>query len=267
MVKRPWIVAACLLAGVSTPWSVGMAQAAEPGPPIEQVLAPAATPASAAALGARALESKPAADAIPPAPAAADNSRWAEAMSAFAAADKLHPPKPGGVVFVGSSSIRLWQNLEGDFKTATVIKRGFGGSKLSDCVDYLPRLVTVYQPKQVVVYAGDNDLASGEAPKDVLASFKALVEGIRKELPEARIAYVSIKPSPSREKLMPEIRQTNNLIRDYSATIEGVDYIDIFTAMVDAQGKPRPELFSRDMLHMNAQGYQIWQQAISARLR
>ena len=103
------------------------------------------------------------------------------------------------MVFVGSSSIRLWKDLEQQFDASQmIVKRGFGGSRMSDCANYVGRLVVPYKPHLVVVYAGDNDLAEGRSPQEVLASFRRFVAGVRKALPETRIAYLSIKPSPRR---------------------------------------------------------------------
>jgi lysophospholipase L1-like esterase len=123
-----------------------------------------------------------------------------------------------------------------------------------------------YKPKLVLVYAGDNDLAEGRSPQDVLKSFAAFVEGVRVTLPATRIAYISIKPSPSRSQLLPEIRQTNELIRQYTTQAENADFIDVFTPMLTDAGAPRPELFREDELHMNATGYALWSKIISAHL-
>src|SRR3982750_173914 len=133
-------------------------------------------------------------------------SQWDGAFNAFAADDAAHPRPPGGVLFVGSSSIRLWNDLEDQFKDMpVVIKRGFGGSQLSDCVKNLNRLVVHYRPRTVLVYAGDNDLAAGAAPEEVFRRFVAFVAGVQRELPDTDIAYISIKPSPSRMALLPKI--------------------------------------------------------------
>ena len=196
---------------------------------------------------------------------AVDN-RWDDSFAAFAAADKLKAPAQGGVLFVGSSSIRMWNDLESDFRSFPIIKRGFGGSRMLDCTEHLQNLVMPYKPKLVLVYAGDNDLAEGRSPQDVLKSFAAFVEGVRVTLPATRIAYISIKPSPSRRQLLPEIRQTNELIRQYTTQAENADFIDVFTPMLTDAGALRPELFREDELHMNATGYALWRKIISAHL-
>jgi lysophospholipase L1-like esterase len=207
------------------------------------------------------------AGATPGQPAAAVQSAvspWDGAFADFAADDAANPHPPGGVLFVGSSSIRLWSNLEQQFRNLpVVIKRGFGGSQLSDCVKNLSRLVLRYKPRTVLVYAGDNDLAAGSAPAEVLRRFTAFVDGVHGALPQTRIVYISIKPSPLRAALLPQIRNANALIRDYADREGNVDYVDIFTPMLDASGRPRPELFQADALHLNADGYALWKRVIA----
>ena len=209
-----------------------------------------------------AAASEPAAATLAPPP------KWDAAFAAFAADDVAHPHPAGGVLFVGSSSIRLWSNLEDQFKDLpVVIKRGFGGSQLSDCVKNLSRLVLRYRPHTVLVYAGDNDLAAGTAPQEVLHRFTAFVDGVHRELPQTRIVYISIKPSPSRIRLLSKIRETNTLIEDYADDADEVDYIDVFTPMLDASGQPRAELFRDDALHLNTQGYALWKRIIGPHVR
>ena len=200
--------------------------------------------------------------ALPDAPV--PGSRWDAAFAAFAADDEAHPHPAGGVLFVGSSSIRLWSDLESQFHDLpVVIKRGFGGSQLSDCVKHLSRLVLRYRPRTVLVYAGDNDLATGSAPSEVLHRFTAFADGVHQALPDTEIFYISIKPSPARVALLPQIRATNALIRDYAEREGKVDYIDVFTPMLDASGRPRPELFRADSLHLNTDGYALWKRVIA----
>lgn len=191
-------------------------------------------------------------------------SPWEDTFAAFAAADRRSPPPEGGVLFVGSSSIRLWNDLESQFDARPVVlKRGFGGSKLSDCVQNLGRLVIRYRPRMVLVYAGDNDLASGSTPEEVLQRFTAFVTGVHRELPQTRIDYISIKPSPARSALLPRIRATNALIRAYVDQHPDLGYIDVFTPMLDQDGQPRAELFRADALHLNAAGYALWKGVIA----
>jgi hypothetical protein len=171
-------------------------------------------------------------------------------IRAFEAADRSMPPAPGGVVFVGSSSIRNWTTVAADFPGVPVLNRGFGGSTLADVVPYRPHLV--------VLYAGDNDLAQGRAPEQVLADYRAFVARLRSALPTARLAFVSIKPSPSRRAFIDLAREANRLIRIEIARDTLSTFVDVFTPMLDAAGQPRPELFVADSLHMNREGYLLW---------
>jgi lysophospholipase L1-like esterase len=172
------------------------------------------------------------------------------------------------VVFVGSSSIRLWDDLASQFPDQPVlVRRGFGGSRLLDCVAYLDRLVLAYRPRRVVVYAGDNDLASGRTPRQVLDSYVDFVEGVHRALPETRIAFLAIKPSPARAALLPQMQEANALIRRRAAADPRLDFIDVHSPMLGANGQPRPELFRADQLHMNARGYALWRDLIAAHLR
>ena len=194
-------------------------------------------------------------------------SAWRPDLESFASADKLRRPAQGGVLFVGSSTIRLWRNLAQDFRQQPVIiNRGFGGSTLAACNFFAKDLVVQYRPAQVLVYAGDNDLAIGRSPQDVLDSFRRFTETVRGELPGARISFISIKPSPSRKSLLLAIQQTNRLIAGYLEKLPNAQYIDTHTAMLTAKGDPRPELFLPDMLHLNDAGYALWQGIIAPHL-
>lgn len=189
-------------------------------------------------------------------------------MDAFAAADRERLPAAEGVLFVGSSTIRLWANMAQDFREVpVVINRGFGGSTMDDCNRFVRTLVNAYKPRHVLVYAGDNDLAEGRSPQQVLESFTSFAAAVRAELPDTRITYISIKPSPSRASLMPKMREANALISAYVATLPNTGYIDIHTPMLGADGQPKPELFQADRLHMTDAGYKLWQSVIAAQLQ
>lgn len=190
--------------------------------------------------------------------AVSDSLQWEPEIVAFEQADSVVRRMPGSVVFVGSSSIRLWSTLSEDFPGVATINRGFGGSRVRDSTYYADRIVTPYHPRGVVFYAGDNDLFEGRTPEQVRDDFAAFVKAVRKSEPDVRIAFVAIKPSPSRVGLLPRIREANALVREYAQGEEAVDYLDVFLPMLDAQGRPREELFIDDQLHMNSSGYAIW---------
>ena len=179
--------------------------------------------------------------------------------------DQKSPPPKGAVLFVGSSSIRMWKTLEKDFAPLAVLNRGFGGSKASDVLPFVERIVTPYEPKQIVYYEGDNDIVSGRKPEQVRDDVKAFVEQVRAKLPDARIYLIAVKPSPSRFKQWPAYQELNKLLQDYAKAAKGVAYVDVVPEMLK-DGQPRPELFLKDMLHMNADGYAIWTKAVRAAL-
>ncbi|WP_237288466.1 SGNH/GDSL hydrolase family protein [Variovorax sp. PAMC 28711] len=198
----------------------------------------------------------------------AARARWRSELEAYDAADRERPPPEGSVLFVGSSTIRLWPHFAQDFQQQTphTINRGVGGSTMAECSLLVRDLVLRYKPRQVVVYAGDNDLAEGRTPLQILESFARFARAVRAELPNARITFVSVKPSPSRERLLPQVRETNNIITAYLNTLGNSAYVDIFTPMLGADGRPRPELFRPDRLHMNESGYALWRSLIASHL-
>ena len=209
-------------------------------------------------------------DTIGVAPAASAPTTAAafeEEIARFEAADRAQPPDSGGIVFVGSSSFRLWPNLAGDFPGRTVLNRGFGGSTLPDVIHFAPRVVLPYRPRLVVLYAGDNDLAAGRSAEQVADDFRTFVRVVRQARPATRIAYVSIKPSPSRWALAEQARRANALIASEIARDSLAAFVDVFTPMLGTNGRPRPELFVADSLHMSPAGYVLWRERLSSTVR
>lgn len=196
------------------------------------------------------------------APVATAQAPFANDIAAFEAADRRDPPAPGGVLFVGSSSIRLWPRLADDFPGVRVVQRGFGGSQLSDVVRYVPRIVLPYRPRLIVLYAGDNDLWEGKSADSVYRDYQAFVRLVHRALPETRIAYVSIKPSGSRWAIADRMRAANAMIRAHAARDPRLSYVDVFTPMLDASGNPREDLFVSDRLHLNEKGYALWREIL-----
>jgi lysophospholipase L1-like esterase len=183
---------------------------------------------------------------------------WEQEVQAFEAADRAHPPPANAVLFLGSSSIRLWKTLEADFPGLRVINRGFGGSHLADSVALADRLVLPCKPRMIVVYAGDNDIASGKSPAEVSGDFDRLVNKLHRSLPSARIAFISIKPSPSRWKFVEQIKSANRQIQEACRKDNRLIYIDVFSRMLGPDGMPNEDLFVDDKLHLNARGYALW---------
>ncbi|HEX7980659.1 MAG TPA: SGNH/GDSL hydrolase family protein [Gemmatimonadaceae bacterium] len=197
-----------------------------------------------------------------------DLDRFASEIDAFDAADRAAPPAPGGIVFVGSSTIRLWSSLAGDFAGMPVINRGFGGSTFPEAQHYLQRTVVRYHPRTVVVYEGDNDLAGGRTPQQVADDYRAFVRGVRDSLPNARIVFLAIKPSPSRWKLESQRQEANRLVRAIVATDANQTFVDVGAPMLDpSSGRPRPALYRADSLHMTPAGYAIWRATVAPVLK
>jgi lysophospholipase L1-like esterase len=187
---------------------------------------------------------------------------WATDMARFAAEDAATPPPERPIVFTGSSSVRMWETLAADFPDVTVLNRGFGGSQVRDAVWYADEVALRYRPRQIVLYAGDNDVSEGRSAAQVLADTEAFVARIRSVQPGTPIALLGIKPSPSRAHLLGVQRAANDALRTWAATQRNVAYIDVFTPMLDADGIPREDLFIADRLHMNAAGYVLWRDII-----
>jgi len=182
--------------------------------------------------------------------------QWAKELAAFEEQDK-QSPAVGGIVFVGSSSIRLW-DLGKSFPGAQALNRGFGGSQIVDSVNHVDLLVIRHKPRVVIFYAGDNDLAAGRTPQQVAADFQAFVSKVRAALPETRIAFIGIKPSIQRWALIDKIREANALVRSASDRDDRLGFVDVDAAMLGWDAKPRKDLFIGDGLHMTAKGYALW---------
>lgn len=187
---------------------------------------------------------------------------WAEVQK-IKNADKLHIPKKNPIIFVGSSSIRLWKNAEKIFAKYHVLNRGIGGAHVDDIIYYANQLILDYEPRQVVVYIGENDLKYESVSADtVFERTKKLFSIIRDKLPEVPIVYISLKPSPARDSSNLKMKQTNLLMKEYISKEKNIKYLDIYKNMVTKDGDYRLDLFSKDKIHMKPEGYRIWQKAL-----
>jgi lysophospholipase L1-like esterase len=200
-------------------------------------------------------------------PAATQPAPFEKEIVAFEKSDAVHFPPRDAVLFIGSSSIQKWKTLAEDFPGVTVINRGFGGSRIADSTRYAGRIVLPYHPRKIFFYAGDNDLAAGHTPAQLLADFKEFVKAVRTGQPELPIYFISVKPSPSRAKLMDKMVESNKLIEAYTKEEKGLNFVDVYTPMLGTDGQPRPELFLPDKLHMVHAGYDIWIAKISPLLK
>jgi lysophospholipase L1-like esterase len=188
---------------------------------------------------------------------------WDEIQN-FKKQDSISPPPQHAILFVGSSSFNLWKDVQSYFPNYTIINRGFGGSSLTDVIQYASDIIFPYHPKEIVIYCGENDLAASDtvSAHTVLDRFKTLFDIIRSKLRNEMIVYVSVKPSPSREKLMPKMEEANQLIKEYLSAQKHTAFVDVYHLMLTEDYKPMPEIFKEDSLHMNPKGYAIWQKAI-----
>ena len=216
----------------------------------------------AAAVSAAACVQQPGAAATASAPQSAGPFRFADEIARFDSLDRVEMPAPEGVLFVGSSTIRLWPDLKSDFPSVSVIQRGVGGSRLDEILMLTPKIVLPYKPRLIVLYAGDNDLAEGRTATQVFEDYKSFTSLVHRSLPSTRIVFVSIKPSESRWHLVDQMRAANEMVKRFTATDRRLEYVDVFTPMLGADGRPRPELFRDDKLHMTPAGYTLWRQLL-----
>lgn len=201
------------------------------------------------------------------APAQTKTNAFEKEILAFEASDKTNPPPKQAALFIGSSSIRLWKTLAKDLPGYRVINRGFGGSQISDSIYFTDRIVLPYEPDVIVFYAGGNDINAKKSPETVAADFKTFVTNVRVKLPRTHIAYISVAGNPARWAQVDKVRTANQLIRDFTATQDGLSFIDVFPHMMGADGTPQPDIFVADKLHMNEKGYAIWKGVVGEHLQ
>lgn len=190
-------------------------------------------------------------------------------IRAFRAKDSAQMPSKGQILFVGSSSFTNWTDVQDYFPEYPIINRGFGGSSLPDVIRYADDVIFKYDPSQIVIYCGENDLAGSNTvtADTVFNRFKVLFGMIRAKYPKVPVVFVSLKPSPSRAHLMPEMLKANVAIRNFLKKKKKTDFVDVYHAMLTSEGKPMPDIFLKDELHMNAKGYAIWQEKIKPYLK
>lgn len=199
---------------------------------------------------------------------AVNPAQWTAELRAFARQDSLTPPPARPILFYGSSSVRKWETLRQDFPGRPVLNRGFGGSRFPDALYYFEQLVVAYQPRQVILYEGDNDIGSGASAQEVFQSFLAFEKLMQQKLPKVPLVFLAIKPSPSRWALYPTVQEANRLIREYiAAHPQRLRFVDTATPLLGPNGRPRPQFYEADSLHMTPAGYAVWQQAVKPALK
>jgi lysophospholipase L1-like esterase len=196
-------------------------------------------------------------------PPAHNFARWEKEIAAYEAADRKNPPKKGGVLFIGSSTIRLWKTLAEDFTGVNVVNRGFGGSEIVDSTHFADRIIFPYEPKQIFLRAGGNDIHAGRTPIEVANDFRQFVGVVHSRLPKTEIVYIAVNPAPVRWSENDKYQALNKRIREMAVEMSRVSFIDCYDVSLTRDGKARPELFIADMLHFNADGYK----ALAERVR
>jgi lysophospholipase L1-like esterase len=183
----------------------------------------------------------------------------------FKSRDKENPPEKGQILFIGSSSFTLWKDVQDYFPGKKILNRGFGGSSLTHLIEYANDIIFPYEPSQIVIYSGENDIAGGASAQVTYERFKTVYRIIREKLPEVPMLYVSMKPSPSRMKYYNEMTEANKMISDFIKKEKNIKYVDVHSKMMK-KNYPISEIFTADSLHMNAKGYQIWKKKIQPHL-
>lgn len=188
-------------------------------------------------------------------------AKWEKEVAAIEKSQTAKQYPKEGIVFAGSSSIRLWK-LDEAFPEWKPINSGFGGSEIRDSTIFAKRLIFPHQPKTIVFYAGDNDIASGRKPAQLLEDFTAFTKAIHAELPKTTIYFIAVKPSIARLKMLDAQKEANQLISEYCSKDARLQFIDIAPLMYGTDQKLNPELFAKDGLHLSPQGYTLWNAAV-----
>lgn len=185
-------------------------------------------------------------------------------IDAFKKADAEKMPPAKAILFTGSSSFRLWTDVSDYFPGYTIINRGIGGSTLADLIYFYKDAILPYHPRQIVMYCGENDFAASDTVtvETVVTRFKQLYYLIRADYRKTPLAYVAMKPSPSRKHLMPKYESANKAIAAFLKKQKNTAFIDVYKNMLAPDGNPMNDIFKNDNLHMNAKGYTIWQRII-----
>ena len=191
------------------------------------------------------------------APPRDSSTKWEREIAAYEAADRAKMPAKGGILFIGSSTIKLWKSLAEDFPDHNVINRGFGGSEIRDSTHFADRIIFPYEPRQIFLRAGSNDIHGGRLPKEVANDFAEFVRVVHARLPNTEILFISVNPTPSRRSESDKSRDLNKRIRKMALDMPRVGIVNIFDISTDREGRIREELFLADRLHFNADGYKL----------
>ncbi len=186
-----------------------------------------------------------------------DYAKWEKEVAAYEKADRQKPPPKGGILFIGSSTIRLWKTLAEDYPDAKVINRGFGGTEIVDSTHFADRLIFPHEPRQIFLRAGGNDIHAGRTPEQVASDFSEFVRVVHARLPRTEILYIAVSPAPARWGETDKYRELNRLIRKMALDMPRVGFVDAFDISLSPDGRAVPELFVKDRLHFSPEGYKL----------
>jgi lysophospholipase L1-like esterase len=186
-----------------------------------------------------------------------DSARWEKEIAAIEDREKTTPPPKGGLVFIGSSTIRNWKSLEQDFPDHKVINHGFGGSQIVDSTHFADRLIFPFEPKMVLLRAGGNDIHAGKSAEQVFREYQDFVKTVHAKLPDADIVFISLSPAPARWNERDENKKLNTMVEAFSKTQPHLKYVDTYDMTLTPEGQAREELFVADRLHFNPDGYKL----------
>ena len=195
----------------------------------------------------------------------AQENHFINEIKAFRKQDSIQKPQDGMLLFIGSSSFRLWKDVKSDFNNQNILNRAFGGATLSDLIYFQNDVVLKYKPKKIFIYCGENDIASSDkvTPKMVFKRYKTFYKTLRKQFPETPIIFVSLKPAISRWSMKDKMIATNRLINRFINKKKNTTFVNIWDAMLE-NGEPKKDIYIQDNLHMNAKGYAIWVEKMNA---
>jgi len=191
-----------------------------------------------------------------------DFAKWESGIAAFEQKDLANPPPKKALLFIGSSTIRLWTMLAADFSGHRVINRGFGGSQIVDSTHFADRIIFPYEPRMIFLRAGGNDLAAGKSPEQVFEDFKEFAATVHAKLPETDIVYISLSPSIARWKQADKEKALNTMVEEFARQAPHLKYIETYQMVLGPDGKPRPELFIADKLHFSVEGYNLLKEKV-----
>ncbi len=181
--------------------------------------------------------------------------------------DRTNPPPKGGLLFVGSSTIRLWKTLAQDFPGQPVINRGFGGSEIVDATHFADRLIFPHTPRMIIFRSGGNDLFAGKSPEQVFADFKEFAASVQAKLPATEIVFISWCPTIARWQQAGKEKALNRMVEGFARQTPRLKYLEAYDISLGPDGKPRPDLFAPDKLHFNSEGYRLLAERVRSFLK